>query len=374
MSTISKIDQATLHLISLPLVAPFETSFSVQTHREALLVELCAGGVRGFGECVTSADPYYGYETNTTAWHIIRDFLLPALFSLRDFEPAAAVVAFHRVRGHQMARGAVENALLDLAARQEGIPLYQLLGGQPRRILSGISIGLQPSDQAMEKVLENAVAKQYHRIKVKIKRGRDLEVLRGIRRAFPGIRLMADANSDYTLDDLPVLQAIDQFNLMMVEQPLGYDDIYQHSLLQRQLVTPVCLDESIKSLEDARTALALGSCRIINIKQGRVGGLLAAREIQALCRENHIPVWSGGMLETGIGRAFNLHLQTLPGFTLPGDTSETSRYFHEDIAGPPVTLDAEGFIALPAGPGTGMTINPGRFQACRTRQETVRPA
>jgi O-succinylbenzoate synthase len=272
-----------------------------------------------------------------------------------------------------MAKAMVENALLDLAARMQGVPLWQLIGGAPRRIMSGISIGIQPDLERLLATIGRAVEKRYGRIKLKIKKGRDVEVLEKVRKRFPEIRLMADANSDYTLDDSEHLKKLDAFRLMMIEQPLGHDDIYQHSLLQRNLQTPICLDESILSLDDARTAVELKSCRVINIKQGRVGGVLNSVKMEEFCRTNGIPAWSGGMLETGIGRAFNLHLQTLPGFVLPGDTSETSRYFAEDIVEPGVILDEEGMIALPAGPGTGVTVLEDRLKKYRISSEVLPP-
>jgi len=257
-----------------------------------------------------------------------------------------------------MAKAAVENALLDLLARKCEIPLYELIGGERRQIMSGISIGMMDSMDDLLKTIQGACDKKYHRIKIKIKKGRDIEILELVRNSFPGIQLMVDANADYVLEDIDVLKRFDAFNLMMIEQPLNYDDIYLHSILQKEIDTPLCLDESIKSLDDAKTAAALGSCNIINIKQGRVGGMIKSAEIQAFCHNSNINVWSGGMLETGIGRAFNIHLQTLPGFVLPGDTSETARYFVEDIVDRPVVLETDGFISIPEGNGTGVRVVP----------------
>lgn len=374
MGRIPIVETVIIHLVRLPLVRPFGTSFSVQTQREALLLEVRAGGISGWGECVASPEPYYGYETNLTARHILKDFLIPALWEMRDFTSAEALLPMRRVRGHAMAKAALENALLDLQARLAGVPLYVLLGGLPRKIMSGISIGLQDDPGNLARSIQAALDRKYHRIKIKIKRDRDVAVVGAVRAVFPTIPLMADANSDYTLADLPLLRQLDRFGLMMLEQPLGHDDLFQHAKLQRELRTPICLDESIKSRDDAEAALAMGSGRIINIKQGRVGGLLEAAAIQRVCLESGVPVWSGGMLETGIGRAFNIHLQTLPGFTLPGDTSETARYFDEDIADPPVVLDADGFIGIPPGAGTGMTIHPGRFRRYSIFREELSPA
>lgn len=356
MKKIKRIDSVEMFIVRLPLVSPFETSFSVQTHREALLLKIVSDDVFGWGECVTSPDPYYCYETNVTAFHMIQDFLIPVLTAMNNFTVEEVLQNFEPIRGHHMAKAAVENALLDMMSRKYNIPLYELLGGAPRKVMSGISIGIQESIDDLLESIQNACDKKYHRIKIKIKKGKDIEILRKVRSAFPGIRLMADANSDYTLEDMQVLTKLDEFNLMMIEQPLNYNDIYFHALLQKQLRTPICLDESIKDLNDAKTAVELDACRIINIKQGRVGGMTKAKNIQWHCLDNDVETWSGGMLETGIGRAFNLHLQTLPGFVLPGDTSETSRYFSEDIVDKPVILQPDGFIEIPEGPGIGVRV------------------
>ena len=356
MDPISSIQKAELITVRLPLVKPFETSFGVETHKEALLLRLESQGIEAWGECVASPDPYYAYETNVTAAHIIQDLLWPILKESHDFIVEEALTKFKRIRGHNMAKAAVENALLDLTAKKMNMPLYQLLGGEKKKIMSGISIGIKENTDDLLNIINDAVDKKYGRIKIKIKKGKDVDVLKIVRDRFPDIRLMADANADYTTDDADIIKQFDAFDLMMIEQPLNYDDIYFHSFIQKEINTPICLDESIKSLNDAKMAIALKSCRIINIKQGRVGGLLSAKAISEFCRENDIPVWSGGMLETGIGRAFNIHLQTLSGFTLPGDTSETARYFEEDIVDKPVTLDADGFIDIPEGPGIGVNV------------------
>ena len=373
MTQINKIDRAELTIVRLPLIHPFETSFAVQTHRDALLLRLISGSFEGWGECVSAPDPYYAYETNTTALHVIEEFLMPLVFGMREFQVDDAVEAFRKIRGHNMAKAAVENALLDLLSRKSDMPLFELLGGSHKKIMSGISIGIKKNTDELLQSIGEAKDKKYGRIKIKIKRGRDVEVLKVVRAAFPDIRLMADANADYGLEDIDILVALDAFDLMMIEQPMNYDDIYTHSIVQKRLKTAVCLDESIKGLNDANTAIALKSCRIINIKQGRVGGLLAARAIQETCARNGMPVWSGGMLETGIGRAFNIHLQTLDGFVLPGDTSETARYFEEDIVDKPVVLDADGFIEIPAGPGTGVQVLTDRIQKLQSFHKRLSP-
>jgi len=286
--------------------------------------------------------------------HIIKEFILPVLrpgMSFAEFE-----TEMRHIRGNMMAKAAVENALLDLMAKIEGVPLYKMFGFEPKRIMSGISIGIKDSIPDLLAAVQEAVDLRYHRVKMKIKKGKDIEWVAAVRESFPSLQLMVDANGDYSLNDTAHLSKLDRFGLTMIEQPLSYSDIYFHSKLQRELETPLCLDESIHSLEDAITAVELGSCRIINIKEGRVGGMAEAVRIANYCQQNGIPVWSGGMDETGIGRAFNIHLQTAPAFTLPGDTSETKRYFKEDIVSPVVTLDDEGYIAIPEGPGIGVTV------------------
>jgi len=370
---VPRIEAAERLMVRIPLVSPFETSFSVQTDREALLIRLRAQGESGWGECVAGSDPFYSYETNGTAAPIIRDYLLPLVQESAGLPLIALLHRFDRVRGHRMAKATLENALLDLIAKIDGKPLWQLLGGEKKPVFSGISLGIQKDRQLFLDTIEKAVRRRYGRVKMKIKKGHDIEAVAAVRDRFPDLPLMADANSDYTLADLSVLRELDRFHLMMIEQPLSSEDIYFHSRLQRELSTPVCLDESIHSLGDVRAAIELGACRIINIKQGRVGGLLAAREIQEYCRGQRIPVWSGGMLETGIGRAVNIHLQTLPGFTLPGDTSETSRYFHEEITEPPVVLDANGLIAIPPGPGIGVEVVEKQISRFRTVSEKIFP-
>jgi O-succinylbenzoate synthase len=278
---------------------------------------------------------------------------------------------FRSVRGHGMAKATIENALIDLIAKRKGVPLHELLGHPLRRIRSGISIGIQESEKELLDAVAEAVDRGYHRVKMKIQRGRDIEMVRAVRDRYPDLPLMVDANGDYTLDDAAHLRQLDAFNLTMIEQPLSYSDIYEHSILQRELNTPLCLDESIHDLADARAAIALKSCRVLNIKQGRVGGLMESLRIVDYAAAHGVPVWSGGMDETGIGRAVNIHLQTHPGFNVPGDTSETSRYFVEDIVDPPVVLDAEGFIAVPEGAGIGVRINDDVLRKVTLHTETV---
>jgi len=348
---IARIDLVT---VSLPFVAPFGTSVHVWTVKEALLMRVESGGVTAWSECVADPDPFYSYETTTTARHIIRDFLLPLV------EPGITLgeldARFRSARGHGMAKATVENALLILIAEQKGQPLHELLGRPSRKIQSGLSIGLKDSPSALLAAVERAVARKYHRVKMKIKNGQDIDWVRAVRDRFPDLPLMVDANGDYSLDDTDHLRQLDEFDLMMVEQPLSYTDIIEHATLQRAMKTPLCLDESIHSLADAANAISIGACRIINIKQGRIGGLMESMRIAHHASRCGVPVWSGGMDETGIGRAVNIHLQTAEGFTLPGDTSETAVYFDEDIIDRPVVLDPDGFIDIPPGPGTGVHV------------------
>lgn len=368
--TIPKIDRIEAITVRLPFVHPFSISSATWTAKEALLLRIDGDGLTAWGECVADPDPYYAYETTSTAFHIIKDFLLSLV------EPGITLAEldgrFRRVRGHGMAKATIENALADLIAKREGLPLHELLGYTRKPIPSGISIGIKETVEELLDAVAEAVDTGYHRVKMKIKRGFDIERVRAVRERFPDLPLMVDANGDYTLADAVHLQQLDAFDLMMIEQPLSYSDIYEHSHLQRKLATPLCLDESILTLADARTGCSLGACRILNIKQGRVGGLMEAMRIAGFAAENGIPVWSGGMDETGIGRAVNIHLQTHPAFTLPGDTSQTSLYFHEDIADPPVVLGAGGFIEVPRGAGIGVTVNDAALKKVKLHEERLR--
>ena len=351
-------------------MTPFSISTATWSCKEALLLRLEAGGVTAWGECVADPDPYYAYETTSTARHVVQEFLLPLVepgLTLGELDDR-----FRRVRGHRMAKATVENALVDLAAKTKGLPLHELLGAPRKRIPSGISIGIQETPAALVGEVESAVAKRYHRVKMKVKKGKDIGYVAAVRDRFPDLPLVVDANGDYRLEDAPHLARLDAYGLVMIEQPLSYSDFYQHGLLQKELATPICLDESIHDLDDAKAAIALGGCRILNLKQGRVGGLLESLRIVRYAAERGVPVWSGGMDETGIGRAVNIHLQTVEGFTLPGDTSETSRYFHEDLVEPPVVLDEEGFIEVPRGAGFGVTVVPERLEKYTLRTDRLR--
>ena len=351
---VPRIDRADLVTVRLPFVVPFGTSVHTWTVKEALLLRLGSDGLTAWSECVADPDPYYASETTGTARHIVRDFLLPLV------EPGLTMGGleerFRRVRGHGMAKATLENGLLVLAALRKGVPLHELMGRPARTVMSGLSIGLKETKEELVEAVGRAVAKSYGRVKMKVRKGQDVDWVRAVRERFPDVRLMVDANGDYTLADAARLRELDAFGLMMIEQPLAYSDIYEHSLLQKELRTPICLDESIHGLADAAAAVALGACRVVNVKQGRVGGLMESMRIAAHCAARGVDVWSGGMDETGIGRAVNIHLQTAEGFTLPGDTSETSNYFEEDIADPPVVLESDGSIRIPDGPGLGVRV------------------
>jgi O-succinylbenzoate synthase len=367
-----KIERLELRLVKLPLVHFFETSFGRIDDKHFILVRLDGEGATGYGECVAEQDPYYSSETNDTAWHIIADFISPRLLGTEYSHPRDLFPALKAIRGHNMAKAAVEMAAWDLFAKQRGQPLSGLLGGTRQRIASGVSIGIQPSlDQLAEKV-ERELAAGYRRIKIKIKPGWDLAPVEALRARFGAIPLMVDANAAYTLADGDHLAALDRFDLMMIEQPLDYDDIADHAVLQRRLKTPICLDESIKTVGIAREAIGAGACRIINIKPGRVGGFGESIRLHDLCASRGIPVWHGGMLESGIGRAANLHLSTLPNFSLPGDVAASKRYFDPDLIEPPIEVAADGTIAVPTAPGIGVTIRADRVEAATVRKLEVR--
>ena len=352
-----KLSHLTLYHLRMPLQSPFETSFGRTDDRDCILIEAHADGLTGYGECVADRDPGYSSETSATAWHILEDFLIPAVLDTDldgplDFQPRVS-----RVRGHPMAKAGLEMALWDLQGKLEGRSLRQLLGGQRQRVDVGVSVGIQSSPQTLVQAVGAYLEKGYRRVKIKIKPGRDVAETGVVRHSFPGLRLQVDANSAYTLEAAQALKPLDDLDLLLIEQPLAEDDLWDHSRLQAGFKTPICLDESILSPRHARQALEMGACRIINIKAGRVGGLSQAVAIHDLCRERGVPVWCGGMLETGVGRASNLALASLPGFTLPGDISATERYYQEDITNERFTLNPDSTIDVPERAGLGVTLN-----------------
>jgi O-succinylbenzoate synthase len=367
-----KIEAITLRELRMPLKYFFETSFGRAESRRVLLVTAHCEGVEGWAECVASDAPFFSYEWIETAWATIRDFLAPTLLgtTLKNASDTAALMS--RIRGHNMAKAALENAVWDAEAKQKQQPLWKLLRGTLREINCGVSIGIQNSHEQLLEKIETELAAGYQRIKVKVKPGWDLEVLTKIRKRWPDILLSCDANSAYKTGELDRLRKFDDFKLLMIEQPLWDDDILQHAKLQRQLKTSICLDESIRQARDAEAAIELGACRIINIKVGRLGGFSEAVAVHNTCQQHGIPVWCGGMLETGIGRAHNIALSTLPNFRLPGDVSASKRYWAEDIVDPEIEVSPRGTISVSDAVGTGYQIKPDLIQKLTVRSETIR--
>jgi o-succinylbenzoate synthase len=355
----------------MKLVAPFETSVDRMEVRRILLVQVDVDGITGWGECVAGESPYYSPETTDTAWLVLRDFLWPMIKG-NEFAAASEVWdLLKRVRGHHMAKASLEAAVWDAEAKRKGVPLSKLIGGVREEIASGVSIGIKESVDELAAAVQKELAAGYQRIKIKIKPGKDLELVRRLRQDFPRIKLMVDANSAYTLKDWPLLKQLEGFFLMMIEQPLGWDDLYSHVELQKKLDTPICLDECIHTEQQARAAIELGACKIINIKMGRVGGHTVARRIHDLCQRHNIPVWCGGMLESGIGRAHNIALSTLPNFSLPGDVAASKRYWAEDIIDPEVAVSSQGTIRVPTRPGIGFEPRLDRIDKLTVRKEQL---
>lgn len=368
------LERVDLYHISQQLVSPFVTSFGEQVERQCLLLALHGDGLTGWGECVANSTPGYSYETAETAWHILSDFLIPSILGKELNEPDEMIGWLASVRGHPLAKAALDLAAWDIASQLDGLSIASKLcetyaGGPKERVKVGVSIGIQPTmDQTLEMV-QHHLDQGYSRIKLKIRPGHDLELAQIAREAFPETSIMLDANSAYRLIDAPIFQAMDDLDLLMIEQPLGYDDIYDHSQLRPLIRTPLCLDESIVSADHARFALAIGACDIINIKPARVSGWTEARKVHDLCQANEIPVWCGGMLETGVGRAGQLALASLPGFTLPGDISATERYYADDIARPEFVLNAEdSTINVPDSPGLGVSVDMNRLAKVTLRK------
>jgi O-succinylbenzoate synthase len=371
------LERLEIREIELALKAPFETSFGRITRRRILLTRVYdRDGECGYGECGALAEPFYNHESIDTAWLMLTQFIAPMLAAVnRKGElggAAEAHAAMEPIRGNLMAKGSVEAAITDLEARRAELPLWRHLGGNRREISCGVSIGLKKSAEELADAIDRELASGYRRIKIKIKPGQDLELVRSIRARFPGIPLMVDANSAYSLLDLDVLRRFDEYNLMMIEQPLAPGDLVDHAKMQRSLQTPICLDESIETRDDARHMYELEAGRIINLKLGRVGGYTEARRIHDFALERGVPVWCGGMLESGIGRAHNIALSTLPGFTLPGDVSASERYWEQDIIEPPVTVTPSGTIKAPSEIGLGFQINERRIESLTVRRQELR--
>jgi O-succinylbenzoate synthase len=352
-----KLDAVELFHVQMRLQRPFKTSFGVEHERECLILKLEGDGVAGWGECVAGEFPGYSYETAETAWHILQDFFLPALARYPLQAPEELRNALTAYRGHPLARAGLEMGLWDLLGKQNGQSLKTLLGGQRESVPVGVSIGVQKDVSAMLTKVETYLGQGYQRIKVKIMPGADLDIIAGIRQLYKGIRLQVDANSAYRIEDADHLKGLDRYDLELIEQPLAEDDILDHASLQKELETPICLDESILSVRHTRLALDAGACRVINIKPGRVGGLSEAKAIHDYCLARRIPVWCGGMLETNIGRAANLALASLPGFSLPGDISASERYYETDIATPGFVLNPDSTIDVPDQVGLGIEID-----------------
>lgn len=369
-----QIESITMHELHMPLVHFFETSFGRTTDRRVLLVELKIDGISAWGECVAGEHPYYSEESLETAWYVIQAELAPALLG-RDIKSGRDIPALlKRVRGHRMAKGALENAVWEAEAEAKGVPLWNLLGGLRREIACGVSLGIQNSLEQLLSKIEEELSAGYQRIKLKCKPGWDLNVFERVRARWPSILLSCDANSVYTLDDIDHLKKFDRFNLLMIEQPLWNDDFYFHARLQKQLKTRICLDEAIHHARSARAAIELGSCGIINIKVGRVGGFSEAIAIHDVAAANNIPVWCGGMLESGIGRSHNVALSTLPNFSLPGDVSAAKRYWREDIVEPEIAVSQKGTIAIGDNPGRGYALRPDLIERLTVRKKTMRQA
>jgi len=368
-----KIEAIHMREVNMPLAHPFETSFGVTTGRRILLVEIVSEGISAWGECVAGEHPYFSDEMVDTAWHITETELAPRLLGVELSSGRDCPALFDQVRGHRMAKAALENAVWELDATQQGIALSKLLGGTREKIPCGVSIGIQPTPAQLMDKIATEVSAGYQRIKLKCKPGWDEEIFTAVRERWPNITLSCDANSAYKLDDADRIATWDRFNLLMIEQPMWYDDFYFHAELQKRIKTAVCLDECIRNRRDAQAALELGSGRIINIKVGRVGGFTEAIAIHDVAAKHGVPVWCGGMLETGIGRAHNIALSSLPNFSLPGDVSASKRYWSEDIIEPEVTVSASGEIVVPTTPGRGFDLVPERIEAFTVRKQVLRP-
>lgn len=365
----SRLNGAVLHRLSMPLVRPFRTSFGVEMDRQCVLVELEADDGVGWGECVAGSWPGYSYETASTAWVVLRDHFLPAVLGEAIDSPDDLRGRLAPFRGHPLARAGLELAWWDLEGRRRGRSVQRMLGGEAERVAVGVSIGIYDDLGALLDRVEGFLSEGYRRVKVKIEPGSDTGPLRALRKRYPDLPLQVDANAAYSMEDLPIFEALDELGLLMIEQPLAEEDLLGHSRLQAELETPLCLDESVRSLAEARQAVEMDACRVINIKAGRVGGLSEAVAIHDYCRQVNVPVWCGGMLETGVGRAANLALASLPGFRFPGDISATDRYYEVDVAEPRFELE-DGCLPVPQEPGLGVQVRGDRvsqFEIDRSR-------
>jgi O-succinylbenzoate synthase len=351
-----KLEKVELFLVRLPLKRPYETSMAVETHESHVIVRVESEGAVGWGESVANETPWYSGETPSTVWVLLEEAIVPHLFRAAIDHPRDVARELGWIREARMAKACIEMAVWDLGAKRAGVPLARFLGGERDRIPCGVAIGLHPSIDALLSRIDEELAGGYQRVKLKIKPGHDVAIAEAVRKRWPDLRFMLDANSAYSLADAPVFERIDATRPMMVEQPLAHDDIVDHAELQRRIRTPICLDESIHHAEDARKAIAIGAMKIVNIKAGRVGGLAEAIRVHDVCRDNGVPVWCGGMLEMGIGRAHNVHLATLAGFTLPGDVAASARYFATEIIGEPFVVEKDGTMGVPTGPGIGVTV------------------
>jgi o-succinylbenzoate synthase len=365
-----KIEQLTLREIHMRLKAPFETSFGILQDRRILLVEVMADGFKGWGEITALESPCFNSETTDTAWHVVADFIAPMLVGQELVLAADFPQLMSGVRGHNMAKAGVENALWDIESQQNQVPLWKWLGGTRQEIACGVSLGLRENPQALVNKVATELASGYQRIKLKVKPGKDVDFVGAVRKQFPDTRLSVDANSAYQLRDAEHLRQLDAFALLMIEQPLEWDDIFSHIELQKHLRTAICLDECINNERQAEVAISSGACRIINIKLGRVGGHTGARKVHDVCRSRKVPVWCGGMLESGIGRAHNIAMSTLPGFELPGDVSASQRYWAEDIIEPEVEVTNRGTIPAPETPGLGYAVKTDLIERLTVRSKT----
>lgn len=367
-----KVESVELRQLQIPLASPFETSGWREEEKTCIIVQLRSGSHLGFGECAVSRGPWYSYETTNSAWGIMQEYIVPVVLG-HEFKTGGELLdSLSSIRGHNMAKAGFEMAIWDLAAKEKGVSLSKMLGGSMSRVVSGVSVGIQESVEKLVVVVEMFLDQGYRRVKVKVKPGLDVKLVSPLREEFPETPLMVDANGAYRFEDVGMLKELDQFELLMVEQPFAWDDLVDHASLQKTIKMPVCLDESVAGLGDLRAALALGSCRVLNIKPGRVGGLSVGTMLSQVCMSRGMPVWCGGLLETGVGRAHNIALASLPGFVMPNDISASDRYFEEDIVEPEFRLNPEGTITVPTGPGIGVKVLEDRLERFTRKKKSFK--